>query len=286
MYGAERPLEDDEDEKIEQSPTSRRGARRKMAENSIKRYFDEGLGGTLRLRRRRSTKRADGSDNGAGTGDEAIELTPMRRFGTMASTNSQEFATAASGNGDARVRSPLPSEARATLDSSESSSNSTNHPPTFLNTLVRRIRKAHVKAAKAAHRDMMESAEQNPEMNDAIIGRRGKGWSVSGIMISRQDNAVRRAAGGGRDANALREERRVGAARLTDGDDEEGQEPRRRIVEDTTPWIDEDEQQQRYPPNRSSALSPRRAVQISSPPIPVTSKKFQNWRRKDVTRYD
>lgn len=324
MYGAERPLEEDqqlEAEAEKQSSRARLRSRRKMAENSIKRYFDQGLGGTLRLRHRRSMKRTN-TDASMDEGNlhrhrdegEEIELTHMRRSVTIGSTLSHDSACIGAANGrSSRPRSPLwdvtphapgtgiaaaaaaASEARATLDSSESSSNSTNHPPTFLNTLVRRIRKAHVRAAKAAHRDMMKDAAGNPEMNDAIIGRRGKGWSVSGIMISRQDNVTRRAAGGtsGRDAGALREDRRVGAERLSEADededaDEEEREARRRIVQDTTPWIDDEEQQpqQRYPPQQEQQQRLTTAVQISSPPTPMTSKKFQNWRMKDVTRYD
>lgn len=323
MYGAERPLDDDDDGREGVGPEAeernkllsaeRLRAKRKYAENSLKRYF--GRNPTrLRMRgagARRSGIASDGDADGSLAHGEEIEMAPITRSSSTASrmSNTRLLDSESEHGQISRVRSrprssgglavpprrpATPSEARATLDSSESSeSNSSNTPPTFINTLIRTVRKAHVRAAKAAHRELMQTAEQNPGMNDALVGRKGKGWSVSGIMKSREDHVAREAANterrrSGPAAQASREDRRTGAARLSEDDTAGGGGGRAgmRDTSDAMPWIDVDDDEQAYPPRRPPR-NPRQSARLSSvQPSPVMNKKFQNWRRKDVTTYD
>ena len=163
--------------------------------------------------------------------------------------------------------------------SSVSDSTATTSPPTFLATLLRRVRRAHINAAKQAQRDLLHNAQSDPNMNDAIQGRRGKGWSVSGILKSREDTVIRSVS-----ANAVgrmsrtpsrrgdRDDHRVGAARLDDSDT-------------TLPaggdWEDVSDERQQYPPAANLRAAP-------DPPRPVDARtaRWTSWRRKDVTRYD
>lgn len=248
MYGAERPLDDEVAEgssgRSASIPSKYRGDR------SLKQFVGDNISG-LRRKRRRRAGHGDDEDS------DAIEMESM--------------------NGTETAERPRPARRlpsiRATVDTSSSSSASTNTPPTFLQTLIRHLRKAHVSGVRAAHREMLQTAEQNPRMNDAMIGRRGKGWSVGGILQSRENNVLRNAAANrGSGARSTREDRRLGAVRLgTDGA--------------TEPWEDLDEGHQ----NTSSPRHGHRrqsSKQTNPKPKPVTKKRLQNWRRKDVTTYD
>lgn len=240
MYGAERPLEEEGmgDTSIRSAsiPSKYRGDR------NLRQFVGDNFN-TLR----RKTRRKEGQDED----DDAMEMTSMN--GTAVDRPRQSRS--------------VPS-ARATVDTSSSSSASTGTPPTFIQTLIRHIKKAHVSGVRAAHKEMLQTAEQNPRMNDAIIGRRGKGWSVGGILQSRENNVVQNAArDGGRGSRATREDRRLGAARLSND-------------EGTGPWEDFDDAAGISRPGHQRQYSKR------AKPKPVTKKKLQNWRRRDVTTYD
>jgi hypothetical protein len=244
MYGAERPL--DEDEATETETRSISIPSKYRGDGNLRKLVGDNFSGLRRKRRRAQTSGTGHDEDG-----EGIEMQSM---------NDSE---------NSRRRPPQPGpSAQATVDSSSSSSGSTNTPPTFLQTLVRHIRKAHVSGVKAAHKEMLQTAEQNPRMNDAIIGRRGKGWSVGGILQSRENNVLRNAAGTTtRSHRATREDRRLGATRLGNGDAE--------------PWEDIDEEAP-----YGSQPGHRQKAPKQPKPTPVTTKRLQNWRRRDVTTYD
>lgn len=245
MYGAERPLDDEDSGESSARSTSITGKYR--GDRSLKQFVGDNINGLRRKRRQRGGQAIDEDS-------DAIEMESMN--GTDAVGRSSRTRNAAS--------------VRATIDTSSSSSASTSTPPTFLQTLVRHLRKAHVSGVKAAHREMLQTAEQNPRMNDAMIGRRGKGWSVGGILQSRENNVLRNAAANrGSGARATREDRRLGATRL--GNDE-----------GSGPWEDLDEDNGNNPLRPGHRLQPSKQVK----PKPVTKKRLQNWRRKDVTTYD
>lgn len=244
MYGAERPLEEEEPSDISTRSVSIPG--RHGGDRSLKQFMGDNLNG-LRRKRRRRDPHGDEEDS------DAVEMESMD--GTA-------------GPSQSRQARHVPS-VRATIDTSSSSSASTNTPPTLIQTLIRHIKKAHVSGVKAAHREMLQTAEQNPRMNDAIIGRRGKGWSVGGILQSRENHVMRNAAANrGQGNRATREDRRLGATRL-DND----------VV--TEPWEDLDEGVQDI-----GQPGHRRQHSKHMKPNPVTKKRLQNWRRRDVTTYD
>lgn len=244
MYGAERPLEEEDSGNASTRSNSVRGKYR--GDRSLKQFMGDNLNG---LRRKRRRRQGQGDDEDI----DAIEMESM---------------TSAAGPGPSRRTRNVPS-ARATIDTSSSSSASTSTPPTFIQTLIRHIKKAHVSGVRAAHKEMLQTAEQNPRMNDAIIGRRGKGWSVGGILQSRENNVMRNAATNrGQGSRATREDRRLGATRL-DNDDGTG------------PWEDLDEATQ-----NNGRPGHQRQGSKHVKPKPVTKKRLQNWRRRDVTTYD
>lgn len=257
MYGAERPLDDEADEaksgssRVTSIPSKYRG------DGSIRRFVDGSLNGLRRKRRRH----APAAGEGDGEHEDAIEMESM---------NGGENRPDDQSRSRHHPRPPRNTRsAQATIDSSSSSSRSTNTPPTFLQLLVKRVKKAHSSGVKAAHREMLQTAEQNPAMNDAMIGRRGKGWSVGGILQSRENNVLNSATAGEgrRHARARREDRRLGATRLGDGG----------LAE---PWEDVDDVR-----HQSTGPEGRRASKQIKPK-PATKKRLQNWRRKDITTYD
>ncbi|KAL7010396.1 hypothetical protein EMMF5_000420 [Cystobasidiomycetes sp. EMM_F5] len=247
MYSAERPL-DDEDE----MGASAKKTTVERFEGSVRRFVDGSLS-TIRRRRRPAGESAP----------DEIEM--------------------ASIDGAARTEHHMAAEF-----SSNSSSSATNTPPTFLASLLQRIRRAHVHAAKQAQRDILQSAQGNPNMNDAIQGRRGKGWSVSGIVKSRQDRVIGTVSAGApavgrREFDTTRDDRRVGAVRLDQPIDQSGE------------WEDLEEERQNYASSRDTGqdvhfaeaenTQARRTAGIEGL-SPSTGKRWQSWRRKDITRYD
>jgi len=246
MYEAEKPLDEDGAGNIALTDRVR------SKSSSLRRIVDDGLGS---LRKRRSTRRRHNAAVGSGASrhgseaeGEAIEMTSMQ-------------------GRDGR----LPAHLADTL--SATSSTVTTTPPTFISTLLRHIRKAHKSAAKRAHRNMLVTAAENPNVNEAMIGRRGNGWSVSGILKSRQDHVLKRAAAAASSPTSgddtSREDRLIGAQRLEDDDEINNND-----------WQDVSEE---YPPRRGNLTS---RADAEAAPIPVESRRLQNWRRRDVTRYD
>lgn len=244
MYGAERPLE--EEDAGDASTRSGSIPSRYRGDRSLKQFVGDNLNGLRRKRRRRGA-RADDEDS------DAIEMESMNGASTAERTRPARN----------------PASVQATIDTSSSSSASTSTPPTFIQTLIRHLKKAHVSGVRAAHREMLQTAEQNPRMNDAMIGRRGKGWSVGGILQSRENNVLRNAAGSrGQGNRATREDRRLGATRLGNEEGAGAWED----LDDGTPSADR--------------LRHRRVSAKAVKPTPVTRKRLQNWRRRDVTTYD
>ena len=153
---------------------------------------------------------------------------------------------------DSRVRVDDPA-----ITSSASTTSGNPMSPTLISLLTKRIRKAHKSAAKAAHKDMLAVTGEN-----GFIEPRGDAWSaMGGIMNSRFDHPIQKGAlssecsgtprSGGRSANTQSLENNNYAKKIHNDLDE-------------------------YPP--------RRPPEIDA--IAAPSKRWQNWRRRDVTRYD
>lgn len=382
MYGAERPI--DEDEELNERYSSSHTIF--GHEGSIRRFVDENIPG---LRRRKGKRRKVGSasqagagheedegDGGRVVGGEAIEMDALTSHGgNVNDSDVDRHRHRRSTTTDPPRNDPFP----RVETSSATSTTATMTPPTLLSQLMRKFRKAHTRALRQAQRDLKREAEENSGLNEAIHGKRGNGWSVSGILKARQKAVAgsvaakgRRPGGGGgggatmagalREGPSTRDDRRVGAVRLDDDYDEEeaegrggrdaagrngrssrsSRQPQRRQRdegwEDLAAEVGRDATDERdtnnaghvyYPPRHrqqgtqftpssssppsqphqqatSSAPSPtdqrrlhlprtdraRESQQVASssssplPLQPVTSKRFQNWRRKDVTRYD
>ena len=224
MYEAESPLKEGEEEEREVS-------RVELLKGSIVKVMQDGLGG---IRQRTGRTKKIGEDDQ--TENEEIEMLPRNA-----------------------IREGMPRV--DTLGSVATSTTAvTSTASSLLSIMFGRVRKAHKSAAKAAHKDMLAVASRNPTVNDALIGRKIKGWSVSGILKTRQDKVVRTAVSPARWTSNASRDRVVGAQML--GDD----------VSDRDTWEDVDE----YPPRLPQGVSS----------VPLHSKRWQSWRRKDVTRYE